>query len=295
MMGLSAYHTGADPGPAACTVSVYDDGTQAWTPYTFGMADIDGDGNVEPVTRFYFAQPGELPAALDGGPWLDNALSPVWGMLYRLSSGGPGPLDVPWPIPGLVGNTGVLKSVAISAADLGITGFGTGSTEYWIKRWKVYESVAPAGAGTDDEPTGAVHAKINALIYAENGCWFVIPGDYYDTTQTGTMARRFRRYNYDICVRGAITEAFHADPEMVRDWCDKWAWPLAGGGWATIRYEFDEQLRAARWQAPTTLGGANGNVRAAATGLAPLPEQANLPKLPLLPVTSDLIFQGEGS
>ena len=32
----------------------------------------------------------------------------------------------------------------------------------------------------------------------------------------------------------AITEAFHAEPGMVRDWCDKWAWPLVGGGWAAV-------------------------------------------------------------
>lgn len=294
MMALSVYHTGADPGPAAAQVSVYNGATGTWSPFVFGNADTDGDGTADPVTRFYFAQPGQLPVALDGGPWMDTALSPVWGQLYRTSTG-PNALDLPWSIPGLMGSVGTPMAVALGAADLGLSGLGTAATDYWVKKWKLYESVAPAGGGGNDEPTGALHAKINALIYAENGCWFVIPGDYFDGTQVGYMARRFRRYNYDICVRGAITEAFHADPGMVRDWSDKWSWPLAGGGWATIRYEYDEQLRAARWQAATTLTGASGNVRAAASSLVPLPAQANLPKLPLLPVTGQLDFQGEGS
>jgi len=77
----------------------------------------------------------------------------------------------------------------------------------------------------------------------------------------------------------------------VREWSDKWSYPVGTDGWGTIRYEFDESLRRARDQAITTLG-ANSAERVAAAVLSS--EQANLPVLPALPVSPDLVFYGEG-
>ncbi len=271
-VALSVFQSATDPGPAAITMSVYNGQAGTWTPYIFGGSN-----------DFLFVQPGLLT-----GNNVDNNLAPGWGDLYNPAN----PL-VPWFIRPLIvdsGNAiypGVLKSFAISHADVP-PGLGAGATNYWIKKWKVYEEAGGL-------PQGSVHAKVNALIYAEHGCWFVIPGDYFAPKATGLGAWYMRRYNYDIAVRGAITENFHADPEMVQVWSDRWAWPNgSNSGWNTIRYEFDEAMRAPRFLLATAL---SGNARMTATPAAIPPtqaEQANLPKLPLLPVSQDLIFYGEG-
>lgn len=286
-------HTALDPGPAAIGLSVYDTNlsagpTSSWQTHNFG-------GGTNP-TRYYFVQPGVLAPA----PNVENVFAPNWSAPSYAPSTNP---TVPWDItPDLFNRSpGILKSIAISPADPNLTATGGGSTDYWVKKWKIYEAIPAAGPGGADTPTAAIHAKVNALIYAEEGCWFVIPGDYFDSRQSGAMALRYRRYNYDICVRGAITEAYHADPEMVRDWCDKWAWPIPGGGWGTIRYEYDETLRTPRDQPVTRLRivGSSPNQEAvrdsvASAAIVPLTPQANLPRLPVLPVSKDLVFYGEG-
>lgn len=282
-VGISMLHTAQDPGPAAMSMSIYNyTGTGwNWVPFDFDPAGTHSD-------RFLFVQPGIVTPA----PYVENALTPDWGQ--RVATNPAVPFDISGYLSDELGGSGMpgyMRSIAISAADplAANIGAGGGATEYWLKKWKVYED---DGAGN---PTGAIHAKINALIYAENGCWFVIPGAYYDPSRQYTdaaaqtaFARRMRRYNYDICVRGTITEAFHAEPEAVRDWSDKWAYPVGATGWGTIRYEFDESLRRARDQAITTL---SGNQRVAAAVLST--EQANLPVLPALPVSPDLVFYGE--
>ena len=286
-------HTAVDPGPAAITMSVFDDDpAPGWAAYNFG-------GVLDPF-KFYFLQPGLAQQLTGLGPGsfpnVEEWMAPDWSQPF--SAADPA---VPWNIrpqvddAGGYPNPGVLKAFAINPADPAIAGVGGGATEYWLKKWKVYEATA-AGAAM-----GTVHAKINALMYAENGCWFVIPGRYFDPRQSGGTARAFRRYNYDICVRGSITECFRAEPEMVREWSDKWAWPIPGAGWSTIRYEFDESTRDTRDPRELRVSALAGNTRYAdgtCSQLAGLPRatpQGNLPKLPLLPVSKDLIFYGEGS
>jgi hypothetical protein len=145
-------------------------------------------------------------------------------------------------------------------------------------------------------------------MYAQRGCWFVIPGEYFDPTAVtadyngvggidaadSLYAARFRRYNYELVVRGSITEDHTAPLDAVQDWTRKWAYPIytpANTGlslaWGSIRYEFDERLRISRDQSLTTL---SGTVRSA-TALGASPE-SNLPKLPCLPSSSTLIYGG---
>lgn len=286
-ISVTAAHTGADPGPTAMSMSIFSGG--AWVSYKFGDMDTDGNGSLEtPVHRYYFAQPGVLPPYMDPSSFVDYLLG-GWGKLWST----PNP-QVPWSILSYINdgagpNPGQLKVLRIFPQTIDIPNIGMGAHEYWIKKWKINET---NGAG---DALGALHAKVNALIYAESGCWFVIPGDYFDASQTGNMATRFRRYNYDICVRGMISECFHASQEAVQDWSDKWAYPLAGGGWATLRYEYDESLRVPRHQPTTTLTGRLRTTDAAANPLVPLTLQSNLPKLPALPVSNELIFMGEGN
>lgn len=288
-VSLVVQHTAVDPGPAAISMSIFDGMTSTWTRFDFG-----GIWNPE---KFYFVQPGLAPPPPPPHSNVETTLTPDWSWPYS-----PEDPVLPWDIRGYLDDApgypvpGVLKAVAISRADPALAGLGGGATEYWLKRWKLHQTT---GAG---DPIGGVHAKVNALIYAENGCWFVIPGDHFDPRQSGVLARHFRRYNYDICVRGAITENFRAEPEMVREWSDKWAWPLPGGGWATIRYEFDESLRDNRDPRDLRISTLSGNERFTHSASTPLPghdgvsasPKSNLPRLPLLPVSPDLIFFGEG-
>jgi len=203
--------------------------------------------------------------------------------------------DLAWPLLdasngylGLSGGQpgGMLNSLWFrlpSITDIQTANGGNGTVRpYWLKKFKIEELDS-----TTDEPTGAIHAKINAVMYAENGCFFVIPAPYFKEDETGSNAERFLRYNYDIEIRGAITENFHPGPAAVREWQEKWAWP-DGANWNSIRYVYDETVLAAREQPTTTL---SGPVRSASTVLAT--DQANLPKHPLLPVSPDLIYYGQ--
>jgi len=271
---VSAIHSAGDPGPAAISMNVFN--STNWSGFLFG-------GVLDP-RKFYFLQPG-----LYAGANVEETLAPDWSQPW--SAANP---TMPWDITGALGALapGQLKAVALSAADPSDAGLGAGSTEYRLKNWKVVEQTAGG------EPTGAIHAKVNATIFAENGCWFVIPGRYFDTRHVGNAARAFLRYNYDICVRGCITEAFHAGPDMVREWSDKWAWPVIGAGWSTIRYEFDESIRNTRDPRALRLTTLNADTRYADAGspymLATATVQGNLPVLPCLPVSDELVFYGEG-
>jgi hypothetical protein len=165
----------------------------------------------------------------------------------------------------------------------------------------------------------AVHARVNASIYAETGCWFVIPGTWFQTLESidsalgpaegdningridtpgeAAQARTYLRYNYDIVVRGSITENFTAPVDTVYEWTDKWACntPVAGvgpdvdGSLQSITYIYEGSVRSARDR-----GG-----QGALSGVFGTPllrrstESANLPSVPLLPVSSDLLYYGE--
>jgi len=104
--------------------------------------------------------------------------------------------------------------------------------------------------------------EAQAFVYAQQGSWMVIPGDFYDRTlqtdpagsfvarannaragidlnRDGVVTRdeltsvyRLRRYNYKILFRGAIAEnqampvvaeSTATEPGSVSDWMDKWA------------------------------------------------------------------------
>ena len=122
--------------------------------------------------------------------------------------------------------------------------------------------------------------------------------EYFDENVTGADAERFRRYNYDIEFTGTIVENFTAPLSAVRSWIDRTAYPATytGGSltqWGTVRYNFAEALRIARDQGPTSLAAVNTPPRATAVTYRPATAEANLPKLPLLPVSPDLIYYGE--
>jgi hypothetical protein len=304
-VSVVAIHAGADPGPSGMGMNLYNSVPDTTTPFTFpGTAQV-----VDPFT-FMFVPPGALvPTSAGQIPtptaFASNAIAPQWqipGSTPYYTFGDPvSPFDVTGYTTKDVGESNVLS---LFHRDPQV---GAGSTPYLLKKWKIEETELDATTGYQI-PRGAVHARINAIMYAERGCWFVIPGEYFDPSAVtadyngsggidpldSLYAARFRRYNYEITVRGCITQDHTAPLDMVQDWTRKWAYPVYSGSgnalaltWGTLRYEFDERARISRDQSLTTLTGA---VRSAST-LTVSPE-SSLPKLPCLPSSPTLIYSG---
>jgi len=302
-MAVAAICAGADPGPSALSMTVNNQ------PYDFRAAGlfIPASAAFPSDDRFFFGRT-DWPQDVN----LSQALDPRW--LHPQTPVPPGP-DTPNPVPGgarspwnistLVSpGVGARNQVAFAWANPGILPNaiepGGGATDLLLRRWKVIEN-------NGDSP--AVHCRVNALIYAEEGCWFVIPGPWFDDLADrngdGTVSlverenqRRYRRYNYDILVRGMITENFTAPVSAVYDWTNKWAYPgtdlpevaAAPGGdpvandLPSIRYLFDSSLRQARDRFDPGTGGPW-----CARGTA----EADLPTVPHLPVSPKLVYFGE--
>lgn len=281
---LVIQHTAADPGPSGVGMTVRT---------ASGYASYDFDGNPAAPSYYTFALlPLGAPLSMPGV----NAVAPVW-------------TTTNWPLDYAGGSwidpvAGRLNVISLFQRDPEIA---SGATDYWVKRWKLQDWVN-MGTPPAPRPIGTLHARVNAIIYAQEGCWFVLPGDYFDRAAGATDrdgdgvldSVEYRRYNYEITVRGTIVENYTAPPAAVRDWLDKWAYPVWPAAdrlcWSSIRYEYDESLRAGRDQPPTSLVG---NVRVSNANplydpSADVPLAWNLPRVPVLPVCPDLIFFGEG-
>ncbi len=272
---LHVTHTAADPGPSGMGMSLQGGGALA--AYDFGAG----------VQTYALMPPG---SSLPAPAVYANIIAPTWE-------------TTAWPIGSYLSMApGVYNSLSLFQRD---PGAAPGSTDYWVRRFKLQEWTNYGSAGTPNwQPIGSLRARIDALVYAQEGTWFIIPGSYFDPASVGAGAPAYRRYNYRITFHGAITENYTASPDAVRDWMDKWAYPVwtpgAGGvlnlSWGSITYEFDESLRAGRNE-PTT--AVVGNVRVAATDPHFSTTSSsfvclwNLPRLPLLPVSPDLIYYGE--
>ncbi len=291
---LVTQQTGGTPGPSGVGLTLAADGVV--TGHDFGNP-------LDPYT-FIFAPPGALlwGSISTPQPYCSLAIAPQWQPLANV---GPfaGLIDpvVPWNInAGISKSVGVPNALALSNRDPRL---GTPASEYWVKKWKIEEYDTTIG-----RPRPAINAKVNALIYAQRGSWFVIPGAYFnektytqDFNGDGTIdaedslwAARMRRYNYRITVRGCITEDHTASVEDVQDWSNKWAFPIYTSDtdltWGTIEYEFDERLRVKRDQGLTALDTSTGERTTDNVLHSP---QANLPRLPLLPVSPTLLYYGE--
>ncbi|NLO73395.1 MAG: hypothetical protein GX100_04695, partial [candidate division WS1 bacterium] len=223
LINLVAYQTAADPGPAGISLAVNS-----------ASANYDFDpGGPEPRYRFLFVPSGLYSPPLPA--WITQSLSPNWAPLF--STGGP---VVPWPLNGatnyLTARPGAQNWLQFAYANPGV---GSGATNYWLKSFKL-EELDPDAVNTYEEspyqnrplPKGILHAKINAVMYAQEGCFFVIPPQYFDpgarpdpTTGDPYPSARFRRYNYDLEVRGAIAENFHAPPAAWQQWQERCAYP----------------------------------------------------------------------
>ncbi len=135
-------------------------------------------------------------------------------------------------------------------------------------------AVAPP-RGVDPLPV-----EIEALIYAQNGSWFVIPGRWFneDPDEFGQdpTAQLYPGYheplNISIRVYGAISENMPADLGSAADWTSKWCGPIGEGAEGFLTYTFDPLLRQPRWETEDRVGYL---------------------RFPNFPITSDLVIWGE--
>jgi hypothetical protein len=207
-----------------------------------------------------------------------EAIAPDWAPYREQTTDSPPERVLPWDLSTYLDPTlGLENAIVLRHGDPHLS---AGSTPYWAKRWKIAEY------DNQGRPVGAINARVNAAVFAERGCWYVLTGDYFDDEMIGDEAIEFRRYNYRITFNGTIAENFTASVEAARSWTDRLAYPAeyedasiaSLSRWGTLEYNFDETLRLVRYHS----GVANPAHRA-----------ANIPRMPLLPVSPDLVYYGE--
>jgi hypothetical protein len=92
---------------------------------------------------------------------------------------------------------------------------------YRLSRFKMEQylpGVDPMNSATVYRPTTGLSIRINALIYAQEGSWFIIPPPLFDDAAFNDDARpgmgkatAYRRFNYRVVINGAIVENETAD------------------------------------------------------------------------------------
>ena len=152
-VSLATIASGDDPGPSAIAMSLQPAWTMAWTPHDFDPA------SPAVVDPFYFVPPGWTA----GVNW-SNALTPNYQPVPDPAATPAVPWDITASISTVPGNQ---NNLAMYWANPAIT---AGATNPWVKKWKIVETNIVGAV------VPAVHCRVNAVIYAETGCWFVIPG-----------------------------------------------------------------------------------------------------------------------
>ncbi|UCC67106.1 MAG: hypothetical protein JSV79_08130, partial [Armatimonadota bacterium] len=125
-----------------------------------------------------------------------------------------------------------------------------------------------------------LEVRIEAMIYAQNGSWIVIPGPWFneDPDEFGLdpTAQDYPGYreplNIRILVYGAITENMPADLGTAAEWTSKWGGPYGQGDQLFLSYQYDPLLRWPRWD---------------------LESETWAPRFPNFPLTSEMLIWGE--
>jgi hypothetical protein len=128
-----------------------------------------------------------------------------------------------------------------------------------------------------------LQVEIDALIYAQNGSWFVLPGRWFNdnpaefsqdpaTLPTSEYPGYHEPLNIRISVHGAIGENMPADLGSVADWTSKWCGPVGQEAQHFLSYTYDPLLRYPRRETRDRIGYL---------------------RFPNFPLTSDLVIWGE--
>jgi len=141
-------------------------------------------------------------------------------------------------------------------------------------------AIAPPNRDADGELVDPLPVQVEALIYAQNGSWFVIPGRWFNDDPDSTLdyppTSQHPGYheplNIRISVYGAVCENMPADLGSVAGWTSRWGGPLGAGDGSFLSYTFDPLLRTPRWETADRVGHL---------------------RFPRFPLTSDLVIWGE--
>ncbi|MFB3882002.1 MAG: hypothetical protein ACE149_12115 [Armatimonadota bacterium] len=125
-----------------------------------------------------------------------------------------------------------------------------------------------------------LQVEIDALIYAQNGSWFVLPGRWFNDNPAelgaDPLQQEYPGYheplNIRISVHGAIGENMPADLGSVADWTSKWCGPVGQEAQHFLSYSYDPLLRYPRRETRDRIGYL---------------------RFPNFPLTSDLVVWGE--
>ena len=317
---LIVRQTGEDQGPSLISLLVNG------AAYRFGPGNNVGFMDVG-EREFAFLPPGVVPP----GPNVSMHLSPEYEYLRNPFA------RLPWlvpmyngPAPGAGIDPQVRFAVGVMPRDVNTDGVWDipnhfsilqsrpGSTEYWVRKWKIEEIADFNGDGVlaPTEAVGALDIRVEAVVHAQRGSWFIIPGEYFESDPVRDLdrngdgapdfdvdginpatpdqadfdlyARRMQRYNYRLTFIGCLSQDHTAPIVAVHDWLDKWSYPgpqdtdpqrtgtATAAGWYQIRYLFDP-----------TYSMTVDNPYLAAT------PETNLGVLPALPPSGDLLFLGE--
>lgn len=285
---LVVRQTAGSPGPSGVSLTTWVSGS-GYTAYDFADHDPGTETAPGPLqdTTFVLVPPGtSFPADPPLHPdattppqrWGVEAVAPSWAPYRQWTGEEPPQLVLPWMLTGYLDQTvGLRNGIILRHSDPRMPG---DSTPYWASRWKIAEYDG------DGLPVGAISARVNAAVYAERGCWFVLTPGHFDEEVVGNAAIRDRRYNYRISFNGTIAENFTASAEAAQSWSDHLAYPAeyADGTigslqrWGTIEYSFDETLRIAR-----------RDLRNA----SPTRPAVLMPRMPLLPASPGLVYYGD--
>ncbi len=152
-------------------------------------------------------------------------------------------------------------------------------------------AIAPS-RGYLNDPTntaGPLPVQIQALVYAQNGSWFVIPGPWFNEDAGYATAHpqwdtQYPGYHEPLNIAlqfyGAISENMPAPIGDVADWTSKWCGTAYSDTNMSLRYSYDPLLRLERLRRDPLSRDSN-------------PLYVRTPRFKYLPMTPDLMVWGE--
>ncbi|MFA4015682.1 MAG: hypothetical protein RUDDFDWM_000774 [Candidatus Fervidibacterota bacterium] len=243
-VALTLFHSGSDDSNGYCPIEIYINGSKKFDgePLCYPVIDPDNDGKIgeDPSNKKDDDKDGrtdEDPGTPQrcyyndcnhGIYWIEGL--PHSKFRFSVKAGVPNADN---------DNDGRIDEDPIDGVDNdndGKVDEDPPERSYCLSRFKV-ELLDRNG-----NPLPLWKIEVNAIIYAESGCFFILSPPFFDSSKTGTAAQRFLRFNYfDITINGTIVE--WTTPETMDKNAvkipDKLAYPL-----------YDSNGNLVRWRLP---------------------------------------------